>query len=94
MRPLIAAIEAIDEVEVFGRVKTVRGLLVEIVGPVRELKVGGRVTIETGKSTRLVCEIVGFEDDRALCLPFGSLEGVRMGCRALFSRHYGEVQPH
>jgi len=94
VRPLIAAIEAIDEVEVFGRVKTVRGLLVEIVGPVRELKVGGRVTIETGKSTRLVCEIVGFEDDRALCLPFGSLEGVRMGCRALFSRHYGEVQPH
>ncbi len=31
----------------FGRVKTVQGLLIEVVGPVRELRVGGRVLIET-----------------------------------------------
>ena len=47
MRALTAAIDAIDEVEVFGRVKTVQGLLIEVVGPVRELGVGGRVLIET-----------------------------------------------
>ena len=47
MQSLTAAIDAIDDVEVFGRVKTVQGLLIEIVGPVRELRVGGRVEIET-----------------------------------------------
>ena len=47
MKALTAAIDAIDEVEVFGRVKTVQGLLIEVVGPVRELRVGGRVVIET-----------------------------------------------
>lgn len=93
LRPLIAEIDAVDEVEVFGRVKTVQGLLVEVVGPVRELRVGGRVIIETGEDRTLTCEIVGFENERALCLPFGTLEGVRMGCRAVFARHYGTVQP-
>ncbi len=43
MQSLIAAIDAIDDVEVFGRVRTVQGLLIEIVGPVRELTVGERV---------------------------------------------------
>ena len=46
MKALISAIAAIDDVEVYGRVKSVQGLLIEIVGPVRELRVGGRVKIE------------------------------------------------
>ena len=45
MKSLTTAINAIEEVEVFGRVKTVQGLLIEIVGPVRELRVGGRVVV-------------------------------------------------
>ena len=49
MRALTADIEAIDEVEVFGRVRTVQGLLIEVVGPVRELRVGGLVV--NGTST-------------------------------------------
>ena len=30
LEALISAVEAIDEVEVFGRVKTVQGLLIEV----------------------------------------------------------------
>ena len=86
MQALIAAIEAIDEVEVFGRVKTVQGLLIEIVGPVRELRVGGRVLIETTGGGTLDREIIGFRDGHALCLPFGPLTGVRLGCRAVFQQ--------
>jgi len=82
-----------DAVEVFGRVKTVQGLLVEVIGPVRELRVGGRVAIETRLGNHLMCEIVGFENDHALCLPFGPLEGVRLGCKAIFYSHGGTVQP-
>ena len=93
MRSLVAAIDAIDEVEVFGRVKTVQGLLIEIVGPVRELRVGGRALIETAGNGTLVCEIVGFRDGAALCLPFGPVAGVRLGCRAVFRGHGGAVRP-
>ena len=87
MQSLISDIEAIDEIEVFGRVKTVQGLLIEVVGPVRELRVGGRVTIETQTGSSLACEIIGFRDGLALCLPFGPVEGVRLGCKAVFAGH-------
>jgi flagellum-specific ATP synthase len=93
MRALTADIEAIDEVEVFGRVKTVQGLLIEVVGPVRELRVGGRVRIETTGGGQLDSEIIGFRDGHALCLPFGPLSGVRLGCRAVFQSHDGQVYP-
>ncbi len=93
MRALAADIAAIDEVEVFGRVKTVQGLLIEVVGPVRELRVGGRVRIETAQNAELAAEIIGFRDGHALCLPFGPVTGVRLGCRAVFQSHDGAVYP-
>jgi flagellum-specific ATP synthase len=93
MRALTADIEAIDEVEVFGRVKTVQGLLIEVVGPVRELRVGGRVEIETTNGATLMTEIIGFREGHALCLPFGPLSGVRLGCKAVFKRSDGAVYP-
>jgi flagellum-specific ATP synthase len=93
MKALVSAIEGIDDVEVFGRVKSVQGLLVEIVGPVRELRVGGRVVIETTNGGQLAAEIIGFKDGHALCLPFGQLAGVRLGCKAVFRRHDGSAFP-
>lgn len=93
MKALISAIDAIDDVEVFGRVKSVQGLLIEVVGPVRELRVGGRVMIEGSDGGHLAAEIIGFRDGHALCLPFGELSGVRMGCKAVFKRHDGSVNP-
>ena len=93
MQSLIAEIGDIEEVEVFGRVKSVQGLLIEIVGPVRELRVGGRVHIETRAGERLEAEIIGFRDGHALCLPFGSIEGVRLGCKAVFAGHDGQAYP-
>ena len=93
MHALTAAIEAVDEVEVFGRVKTVQGLLIEVIGPVRELRVGGRVLIETSVGANLAAEIIGFRDGHALCLPFGPVSGVRLGCKAVFQRHDGAVFP-
>jgi len=80
-------------VEVFGRVKTVQGLLIEVVGPVRELRVGGRVLIETSNGETLAGEIIGFRDGHALCLPFGPLTGVRLGCKAVFKKSDGAVYP-
>ena len=93
MEALIAAIDAVEEIEVFGRVKTVQGLLIEVVGPVRELRVGARVLIEAAGGAELAAEIVGFKDGHALCLPFGSVAGVRLGCKAIFKSHGGAVHP-
>ena len=76
------AVEALPEFEVYGRVAAVRGLLIEIAGPVAAMHVGGRIEIETGRGGMVPCEVIGFSGERALAMPFGALAGVRRGCPA------------
>jgi flagellum-specific ATP synthase len=91
MKALAEQIAQIDTVEVYGRVVGVRGLMVEVAGSVHAMSVGGRVTIET-KDRRIPCEVVGFSGPNALLMPFGPLEGVRRGCKAVVSS-MAEVRP-
>jgi flagellum-specific ATP synthase len=47
MKALAEQIGDIDGVEIFGRVVAVRGLMVEVAGPILAMSVGARLTIET-----------------------------------------------
>src|SRR3977135_2414076 len=86
MRALREQIEELDGNEVYGRVVGVRGLMVEVAGPLHAMSVGSRVIIETqiqGRASPIPCEVVGFSGGHALLMPFAPLEGVRRGCRAV-----------
>jgi flagellum-specific ATP synthase len=84
MKALAEQIDELDGVEIYGRVVGVRGLMVEVAGPIDSMSVGARVTIETpGKA--IACEVVGFTGSNALLMPFAALDGVRRGCRAVVS---------
>lgn len=78
-----AALAALPEREVFGRVTKVLGLLVEIAGFGPDLSIGGIVHLRPPARPAVPCEVVGFRDGHALLLPFGSLEGISLGCRAV-----------
>jgi flagellum-specific ATP synthase len=91
MKALAHQIGEIDSVEVYGRVVGVRGLMVEVAGPIHAMSVGARVTIETGHP--IPCEVVGFSGEHALLMPFAALEGVRRGCRAVVSSASAAVRP-
>jgi flagellum-specific ATP synthase len=78
---LAGEIDRIGEMKLFGRVVGVRGLLVECVGLQGVLGVGGRCAVATGNGESVMCEAVGFRDDRALLMPFEALEGVALGAR-------------
>jgi flagellum-specific ATP synthase len=98
MRALIEQIEELDAAEIYGRVVGVRGLMVEVAGPLHAMSVGARVAIETQAQAKaqarpIPCEVVGFSGGHALLMPFGTLEGVRRGCRALVSQAAGAVRP-
>ncbi|MFN8723652.1 MAG: flagellum-specific ATP synthase FliI, partial [Rhodospirillales bacterium] len=80
--PFLDAIGTIPPIRFFGRVAAVQGLLVEVAGVERFLSIGGRVNIVTRDGRRVPCEIVGFREHRALAMPFGTLDGVGVGCRA------------
>ena len=92
MRALREQIEELDGNEVYGRVVGVRGLMVEVAGPLHTMSVGARVVIET-KHQPIPCEVVGFSGNNALLMPFAPLEGVRRGCRAVVSSMRAAVRP-
>jgi len=91
MKALADQIGELDGVEVYGRVVGVRGLMVEVAGPIHAMSVGARVVIET--DIAIPCEVVGFSDANALLMPFGALEGVRRGCRAVVTAAPAAVRP-
>src|SRR5262244_1417632 len=93
MKALADQIGELDGVETYGRVVGVRGLMVEVAGPIHTMSVGARVLIETGNGRDIPCEVVGFSDENALLMPFGALEGVRRGCRAIVTATAAAVRP-
>ncbi|GLS46762.1 flagellar protein export ATPase FliI [Methylobacterium brachythecii] len=96
---LAAAIDAlagVETLEVYGRVTAIRGLLVEVAGPIAAMRLGGRIDIAVGTAAAglVPCEVIGFQGDRALAMPFGSLDGVRRGCPAYVRQDAaGAVRP-
>lgn len=94
MKSLFAEIDSLMATEIYGRVTAVQGLLVEIAGPLHEMSVGSHLLIDSGDNKPDVpAEVVGFRDDRALCMPFSGLEGVRMGCKAVIRARDSVVHP-
>src|SRR5262245_13700237 len=93
MKALAEQIAELDGIEIYGRVVGVRGLMVEAAGPIHAMSVGARILIETGKGRGIPCEVVGFSGANALLMPFGPLEGVRRGCRAIVSATAAAVRP-
>ncbi len=92
MKALAEQINELDGVEIYGRVVGVRGLMVEVAGPLHAMSVGARVIVETAAKA-IPCEVVGFSGAHALLMPFAPLEGVRRGCRALVTSVPGAVRP-
>src|ERR1700733_9730258 len=81
MKALAEQILDLDGVNIYGRVVGVRGLMVEIAGPIHAMSVGARIVIETGANRFIPSEVIGFTGNNAVVMPFAGLEGVRRGCR-------------
>ena len=56
----------LDGINIYGRVVGVRGLMVEVAGPIHAMSVGARVLIETGAAPVIPCEVVGFTPTRSI----------------------------
>src|SRR4029078_5773580 len=92
MKALAEQIVDIDGVETYGRVVSVRGLMVEVAGPIHAMSVAARLPIDTG-SAKIPGEVVGFSGGHALAMPFAALDGVRRGCRAVVITAAGALRP-
>src|ERR1700738_2202507 len=93
MKALAEQISDIDGVNIYGRVGGVRGLMVEIAGPIHAMSVGARIVIDTGGNRLIPSEVIGFTGNNAVGMPFAGLEGVRRGCRAVTANAPSQVRP-
>ena len=93
MKALAEQIGDIDAVNIYGRVVGVRGLMVEIAGPIHAMSVGARIVIDTGGNGSIPCEVIGFSGSNVVVMPFAALEGVRRGCRAVIANAPSQVRP-
>src|ERR1700742_1642840 len=93
MKALAEQIGDLDGVNTYGRVVGVRGLMVEVAGPIHAMSVGARIMVETGAARPLPCEVIGFSGNNAVVMPFAGLEGVRRGCRAVIANASNQVRP-
>ena len=71
-----------------------RGLTLEVHGAQAALSVGSRCSVQTRDGRYVMAEVVGFHNDAAVLLPYGNLDGVGMGCRALVDEHNPMVYPN
>jgi flagellum-specific ATP synthase len=79
---------------IYGRVTKILGLVVEITGIADRLSIGAMVMLCPKDGRRIPCEVVGFRDGIALIMPFGTLEGVGLGCRAEIVGYAPFVSPN
>jgi flagellum-specific ATP synthase len=93
LRSLLAAVERIDPLTIYGRVAAVNGLLIEARGGLTRLSVGARAEIERRGGAPLAAEVVGFRETRALLMPFGPLEGIAPGAEIRIDGASASVRP-
>ncbi|MBL4639907.1 MAG: flagellar protein export ATPase FliI [Kordiimonadaceae bacterium] len=93
MHSLIQEVDRIRTERRYGRVSGVRGLLVEVSGIGQHISIGSRLEVEARDYRRIPIEIVGFRHDTALAMPYDSLEGVGVGCRAVLTHAEPVVFP-
>ncbi|PZQ47392.1 MAG: flagellum-specific ATP synthase FliI, partial [Micavibrio aeruginosavorus] len=72
----LASIKPLPVFETHGTVVKVLGLLVEITGFGKDVAIGSVVHLRPKPERDIPCEVIGFRENRALLMPFGTLEGV------------------
>ncbi|MEM1364946.1 MAG: flagellar protein export ATPase FliI [Pseudomonadota bacterium] len=84
MRALIEDIASQTTTQLNGRVAAISGSMVEVCGPVFAFSIGMRLsarldTALDGEPQALPLEIVALRDDRAMCMAYEGVEGLRRG---------------
>ncbi|MEZ5690839.1 MAG: flagellar protein export ATPase FliI [Rickettsiales bacterium] len=94
----LGELENINEITIKGTVTAVLGMLVECSGIERFLSIGARcsiintASIEIGKKN-IPAEVVGFRENRALLMPFGTTQGIGPGAEVVLEQNANVCHP-
>lgn len=92
MEHLLSELDRLQDVRIAGKVMAIRGLMLECSGIEHLLSIGARCKV-MGDGEEVMCEVVGFRENRALLMPYGSLEGVGLGSKVVLAETDSSVYP-
>ena len=78
----------------YGTVTGVQGLFIEVSGISSSLTIGDRCSVHTTYGKKVPCELVSFKGDKLLLMPYGSLQGIGLGCRVDVENSAPVIYPH
>lgn len=87
------AVSEMPDHQLYGRVTKILGLLIEIAGVSEALTIGARVHLCPNDQSHIPCEVIGFRNGQALLMPFGTLDGVGLGCKAVIQKTAPSISP-
>jgi flagellum-specific ATP synthase len=90
----LAELETVPSSRRWGRIAAVQGLMLEVSGAAGRLAVGSRLSVEARGREPVGAEVIDFRQSTALALPFGPLDGIGVGCRALLDEESSVIFPH
>ena len=93
MRSLITEIDRLTPEQRYGRVAGVQGMLVEVVGTGHALSIGSHTRIVGNDGRRVLAEVIGFRDGKALLMSFDTVEGIGIGNKVYVAEGDGYVHP-
>jgi len=87
-------IAKIKPIKLYGKIRAVKGTIIEAVGIVEFVTVGSRVLVQTidGRH-KITCEVVGFDEGACLLMSYGELEGIGAGSKVEILGEAGAVYP-
>lgn len=80
IKNIVNEIDRLPTFHQYGRVASVLGMLVEVSGVEGIISIGDHCSIQARNNRSVLCEVIGFRNKLALVMPFGTLEGVGLGC--------------
>jgi flagellum-specific ATP synthase len=94
IRALANEIDRLASFSIHGCVTAIVGLLVEVEGLEGSLSIGDHCRLVARQGRGVPAEVVGAKAGRVLVMPFGSLDGIGLGCRAEVCSGGPEIYPH
>ena len=80
IKNIVSEINRLPSFHEYGQVASVLGMLVEVSGVEGVISIGDHCRIQARNNRSVLCEVIGFREKRALVMPFGTLEGIGLGC--------------
>jgi flagellum-specific ATP synthase len=90
---IVNEINGLNSYRLYGQVCNIVGLLIEVGGVQGNLSIGDHCIITARNKNEVACEVIGFSKGNALVMPFGSLDGIGMGCPAKVSNSEPAIHP-